>query len=81
MYLPTVLNENARLIPLSKDVRKQGLFARVKSNLRSKSREMTKAEEQAQGEIFISKLHESTQTIGIQSFQGVTGGHLLHRKR
>ena len=81
MYLPTALNKNSHLPLLSKDARKQGLFGRVKSNLRSKSRQMTKEEEQAQREMFMSKLHESTQTIGIQNFQGFPGGHFLHRKR
>ena len=81
MYLPTALNKNARLNPLAEDARKLGLFSKAKSILRSKSRQMTKEEERAQRELFVSNLHKSNPTIGIQSFQGLTGGHILRRKR
>ena len=85
MYLPTALNNNARLTPLSEDSRKLGFISRAMSILQSRSRQMTrqlaKEEEQAQRELFMRKLQESNQTIGFQSFQGLTGGYILHEKR
>jgi hypothetical protein len=81
MYQSTVLNKNAHLNPLSEDTRKLDLLNKAKSILRSNSRQLTKAEKRAQSELFMSKLQESNQTIGLQSFQGFTGGHILHRKK
>lgn len=81
MYLPTVVSDNARLTPLSKEAGKRISFGKVKSILRNRTRQMTKEEEQAQREMFFSKLHDVTQTIGIHNFQGLTGGHILQQKR
>jgi len=81
MYLPTVLTKNTPLTPSSEDARKLGFFGKAKSILRSKTRQMTKEEARAQREMFMSKLHESSPTIGVQSFQGFTGGHIVHQKR
>ena len=85
MYLPTALNKNARLNPWSEEVLKSGFFSKAKSILRVESRQtvrqLTKEEERAQGELFMNKLHKSNQTIGVQSFQGFTGGHILNRTR
>jgi hypothetical protein len=81
MYLPTVLTKDAPLTPTSEDARKQGFFGKAKSILRSKTRQMTKEEERIQGEMFFSKLQEQTPVIGVQSFQGFTGGHIVQQKR
>jgi len=81
MYIPAVFNKKVRLTPLSEEVRKRSLFDSVKTNLRSKSRQMTKEEVQNQDALFMNKLHESTPVIGIQNIQGFTGGHILHQKR
>ena len=85
MYLPTTLNKTTGLKPLSEGARTLDLFGKAKSILRSESRQIThqlaKEEEQAQRELFMSKLQESNQNIGLQSFQGFSGGHILHRKR
>jgi len=81
MYLPKTLNDNARLNPLSKDARTRAPFGKVISILRSRTRRMTKAEEQAQGEMFFKKFQEQSPIIGVQSFQGFTGGHIVHQKK
>jgi hypothetical protein len=85
MYLPTVLTKNAPLTPSAEEARKQGFFGRAKSILRSNTRQMTrqlaKEEERIQGEKFLSKLQEETRVIGVQSFQGFSGGHILHQKK
>lgn len=81
MYQPTTLNKNVHLNPLSENARTFDFFSKVKSVLRSESRQMTKEEERTQRELFMSKLHESNQTIGLQSFQGFSGGHFINQKR
>jgi hypothetical protein len=81
MYIPAVFNKNVRLNPSSKEANKRSLFGKAKSNLRSNSRQMTKEEVRIQDAMFMSKLHESTRTIGIQNIQGFTSGYILHQKR
>ena len=81
MYIPAVFNKKVRLNPLSEGVRKRSLFDNVKTNLRSKSRQMTKEEVRNQDALFMNKLYESTRVVGIQNIQGFTGGHILHQKR
>lgn len=80
MYIPTVLTDQAGLAPTMEDTRKRQPFEKVRALLRSRTRQMTKAEVQRQDEVFFHALQDSTQNIGVQNFQGLNAGHLLLRK-
>lgn len=81
MYIPTVFTTNARLISSHQDARTQVFFGPVKSNNGGRSRRNSVAEGQIERETFLGRIHEATKLISIHCFQGITGGHFLHRAR
>ncbi len=80
MYIPAVLTDNAGLAPKVVDTRKRLPFKKALAALRSRTRQMTKAEVQRQDRMFFRALQDSTQNIGVHNFQGLNAGHLLLQK-
>lgn len=80
MYIPAILTDNAGLAPTMEDTRKRLPFEKARALLRSRTRQMTKAEARRQDEMFFHALQENTQNNGVQNFQGLNAGHILLRK-